>query len=44
LNDRTEIKPHLSKTAAAFLHAGNKAAAAFKKSAFISARPYGERL
>jgi hypothetical protein len=33
-----EIKPHFSKAAAAFLHAGNKAAAAFKK------RDNGERL
>jgi|TARA_B110000971_G_scaffold184314_1_gene192004 hypothetical protein len=38
LKDRAEIKPHFSKAAAAFLHAGNKAAAAFKK------RDNGERL
>ena len=38
LKGRAEIKPHFIKAAAAFLHAGNKAAAAFKKCASISAR------
>jgi len=40
---RAEIKPHFSKAAAAFLHAGKKAAAAFKKRASISARPFIEK-
>ena len=32
----SEIKPHFSKSAAAFLHAYNKAAAAFDKGGFIA--------
>ena len=38
MNDRTEIEARLLKAAAALLHAGKKAAAAFGECGFISVR------
>ena len=40
MNDRTEIEARFLKAAAALLHAGKKAAAAFEECGFISARSY----
>ena len=43
MNDRAEIEARLLKAAAALLHAGKKAAAAFKKRASISVRSFIEK-
>ena len=40
MNDRTEIEARFLKAAAALLHAGKKAAAAFEECGFISARSF----
>ena len=40
MNDRTEIEARLLKAAAALLHAGKKAAAAFEECGFISVRSF----
>jgi len=40
MNDRTEIEARFLKAAAALLHAGKKAAAAYEKCGFISVRPF----
>ena len=40
MDDRAEIEAHFLKAAAALLRAHNKAAAAFKKCGFISARSF----
>ena len=40
MNDRTEIEARFLKAAAALLHAGKKAAAAFEECGFISVRSF----
>ena len=40
MNDRTEIEARFLKAAAALMHAGKKAAAAFEECGFISARSF----
>ena len=40
MNDRAEIEARLLKAAAALLHAGKKAAAAFEECGFISVRSF----
>ena len=43
MSDRAEIEAHFLKAAAALLQAHNKAAAAFKKCGFISARSFNTK-
>jgi hypothetical protein len=43
MSDRAEIEAHFLKAVATLLHAYNKAAAAFEKHGFISARPFNTK-